>query len=431
MKEASLIFRGLFLLTAGLILGCKSGPFNLIKPATPHEQYERKLINAGLAQSAMGAAWLQTAEQSLQNAVQVNLPYQEKGYFGADKVEAVTFKFKLIRGEKLRVDLVQKPAGRFKIYLDVWLSNESAPPKFLAAADTLTNSVELAASQTSDYLLRIQPELLAGMSYTLSIAKGPSLSGPLKSLKRSQIQSFYGAGRDENTRKHEGVDIFAPFRTPVVAAAGGTVTGVGQNNLGGKVVWLRPEQENYTLYYAHLDEQLVTQGQRVAKGDTLGLVGNTGNAKTTPPHLHFGIYTSGGAIDPLPFIDPLTQELPVVNAATTLLHSTMRNTAKVTIGTLTLPRYTIMRINAASGNNYRIALPDGKVAFLPARSLAPATAAVSSLNLKDSQEVYDQPIENAAVRSVLSPGQKIEILGSFEAYQLIRAGQNDIGWIRK
>ena len=47
---------------------------------------------------------------------------------------------------------------------------------------------------------------------------------------------------------------------------------------------------------------MVSGGNRVRVGDTLGFVGNTGNAKTTPPHLHFGIYTRGGAIDPLPFV---------------------------------------------------------------------------------------------------------------------------------
>ncbi|MGY8915482.1 MAG: peptidoglycan DD-metalloendopeptidase family protein, partial [Flavobacteriales bacterium] len=56
-------------------------------------------------------------------------------------------------------------------------------------------------------------------------------------------------------------------------------------------------------YYAHLDSIIARDGQRVKRGDTLGLVGNTGNARTTPPHLHFGIYGRGtGAINPLSFL---------------------------------------------------------------------------------------------------------------------------------
>lgn len=55
-------------------------------------------------------------------------------------------------------------------------------------------------------------------------------------------------------------------------------------------------------HYAHLDSQLVTSGQRVKRVDAIGLVGNTGNVRITAPHLHFGIYKSGGAVDPRPYI---------------------------------------------------------------------------------------------------------------------------------
>jgi murein DD-endopeptidase MepM/ murein hydrolase activator NlpD len=55
-------------------------------------------------------------------------------------------------------------------------------------------------------------------------------------------------------------------------------------------------------YYAHLDRQLVTAGTYVKEGDLIGLVGSSGNARGSAPHLHFGIYTAGGAVDPLPYI---------------------------------------------------------------------------------------------------------------------------------
>ena len=57
-----------------------------------------------------------------------------------------------------------------------------------------------------------------------------------------------------------------------------------------------------SIYYAHLDSQAVSIGQTVKKGDIVGFMGNTGNAKTTPSHLHFGIYTGSGAIDPILYI---------------------------------------------------------------------------------------------------------------------------------
>jgi len=76
----------------------------------------------------------------------------------------------------------------------------------------------------------------------------------------------------------------------------------GEKGLGGKQVWLRDRKRNQSLYYAHLDSIANIPGS-VKRGDTLGFVGNTGNARTTPPHLHFGIYKSyRGAINPLYFV---------------------------------------------------------------------------------------------------------------------------------
>ena len=77
--------------------------------------------------------------------------------------------------------------------------------------------------------------------------------------------------------------------------------------VGGNVVWLQPLLGNMRLYYAHLDAQYVERGQFVLAGEPIGAVGNTGNAATTPPHLHFGVYVRkpgvrGGARDPVAFL---------------------------------------------------------------------------------------------------------------------------------
>jgi murein DD-endopeptidase MepM/ murein hydrolase activator NlpD len=123
--------------------------------------------------------------------------------------------------------------------------------------------------------------------------------------KRSIIGSFWGATREGGKRKHEGIDIFAAKRTPVVAVNDGIVVDVGNTAKGGKTIWLRSFYDDFYYYYAHLDRQLVRIGESVKKGQYIGTVGNTGNAKLTPPHLHFGIYSFTGAIDPLPHIKDL------------------------------------------------------------------------------------------------------------------------------
>ena len=139
-------------------------------------------------------------------------------------------------------------------------------------------------------------------------AKSKSLRAVSRSLafpvagKRSNIGSFWGASRDGGSRSHEGIDIFAKKGTPVVAIANGTIVSKGRTPLGGKVLWLKPAGHSWSAYYAHLDKQKVKEGQYVRKGQVIGTVGNTGNARHTPSHLHFGIYTGKGAVNPLPYV---------------------------------------------------------------------------------------------------------------------------------
>jgi murein DD-endopeptidase MepM/ murein hydrolase activator NlpD len=153
------------------------------------------------------------------------------------------------------------------------------------------------------YKLLIQPEIAANTPFRLKIFKEPVYHFPVASKGNSSVQSFWGADRDAGRRRHEGIDIFAKRGTPVVAATAGRVSSTGNKGLGGKQVWLRDRERGNSLYYAHLDSIIATPGMKVEPGDTLGLVGNTGNARTTAPHLHFGIYKSyRGAQNPLPYV---------------------------------------------------------------------------------------------------------------------------------
>ena len=109
-------------------------------------------------------------------------------------------------------------------------------------------------------------------------------------------------------RLHEGQDIFAPRDTPVVSATDGVVVRIGENKLGGHTVSvLGPGARTY--YYAHLDHYAegIHVGQLIARGTVIGYIGNTGNARTTPPHLHFGVYGRQGALNPLPLLSDRTQ----------------------------------------------------------------------------------------------------------------------------
>ncbi|MEO9502180.1 M23 family metallopeptidase [Nonlabens ulvanivorans] len=130
----------------------------------------------------------------------------------------------------------------------------------------------------------------------------PQYDFPVAGKDNTAIQSFWGASRGGGSRSHEGNDIFASKGHPVVAITYGTISSIRNRGLGGKQVWVKDYDNGYLHYYAHLDDWIVNEGDMVWSGDTLGYVGNTGNAKNTPPHLHFGIYKNGSAVDPKPFI---------------------------------------------------------------------------------------------------------------------------------
>jgi murein DD-endopeptidase MepM/ murein hydrolase activator NlpD len=125
---------------------------------------------------------------------------------------------------------------------------------------------------------------------------------PVEDVSKTQIANTWHAPRG-NDRLHEGQDIFAPRGTPVLSATEGYIMNIGENNLGGQTVSVIGAGGR-TYYYAHLDSYapLIAEGDYVTKQTLLGYVGTTGNAGGTPPHLHFGVYAPGGAIDPLPLL---------------------------------------------------------------------------------------------------------------------------------
>ena len=128
------------------------------------------------------------------------------------------------------------------------------------------------------------------------------LAMPLEDVTKRQISDTWGAPRGTG-RSHEGQDIFAPKGTPVLSATRGFVYNIGENNLGGQTVSVIGAGGR-VYYYAHLDKYApgLEEGDRVTTNTVLGYVGTTGNAQGTPPHLHFGIYTGSGAINPLPLL---------------------------------------------------------------------------------------------------------------------------------
>ena len=120
-------------------------------------------------------------------------------------------------------------------------------------------------------------------------------------LPEQHLTDTWGAARSQG-RSHEGIDIFAARGTPIRATTQGIVSKVGENTLGGRVVVVvGPGGAGH--YYAHLEDYAdISPNDWVNAGDIIGYVGDSGNAKGTPPHVHYGIYISGSAVNPYPLL---------------------------------------------------------------------------------------------------------------------------------
>jgi len=134
----------------------------------------------------------------------------------------------------------------------------------------------------------------------------------------ARFSDDFGGPRAE-TGFHQGIDLFSANGTPLVAVHDGTLFRVGWNRLGGWRLWLDDGQGNY-FYYAHLSaySDLARDGARVRAGDVIGYMGDTGDARGTPFHLHFEIHPDAGwAVPPIAYVTAWQAATPGVGSAAT------------------------------------------------------------------------------------------------------------------
>lgn len=244
--------------------------------------------------------WEQAFENAKSDSIQVVLPYGEKGTFNAGRLLVYSYTINLKEGETLNVK-IDKDSLQHRVFIDLF-ENKNGSFLPVASASAEENQLNYNPERSGTFKVMIQPQIGSNSNFFLSLNKLPQYGFPVAGKGNASIQSFWQDQRDGGKRVHEGIDIFAKRGTPVVAVADGTVSFTGERGLGGKQVWQRAGLFGNSIYYAHLDAIAVADGTKIKRGDTLGFVGNTGNARTTPPHLHFGIYRVGGAVDPLPFV---------------------------------------------------------------------------------------------------------------------------------
>ncbi|MDO7852167.1 M23 family metallopeptidase [Hymenobacter convexus] len=434
---------GLLLASLLVLGGCSTQQTlqALFQKSTPHEAYARQLHQAGLDQRPAGRAWLRAAAQGLRDSLVVTLPFAETGYFRPERPAAASYRYAVRVGEQVHVSLSLAPGVNARVFVDAFEVGPGRSLLPIISADTLVLDFRYRAENDGQHLLRLQPELLAAGRYTLRLSREPSLSVfPVQGRTDAAVGSFWGAARDAGARQHEGIDIFASRGTPAVAAVAGTVTRTGETPLGGRVVWLAADGHPDHLYYAHLDKQLVTPGQHVQPGDTLGLVGNTGNARTTVPHLHFGIYRSGrGALDPFPFVQRPATPTPTPgpdrrgefvrlrNAGALQSAPNLKKNSKA--GPAAILARTPLLVVGQQGSALRVQLPSGAVGYVAAQGVVGALAApLRRLNLTGLTEIHALPTAVAPAVGALAAGTAVAVLGQADAYSLVRGPRGETGW---
>ena len=412
----------------------------LFQKATPHQANARQLGLAGLDRRPAGRDWLAAAAQALRDSLVVPLPFAETGYFRPEVPAAASYRYAVRAGEQVHVSLALAPGTNARVFLDAFEVASGRGAILLASADTLVLDFHYRVETSGQHLLRVQPELLAAGRYTLRVAREPSLSVfPVRGRTDADAASFWGAGRDGGTRLHEGIDIFAPRGTPALAAADGLVTRTGETPLGGRVVWLAAAARGEQLYYAHLDKQLVSPGQRVRAGDTLGLVGNTGNARTTAPYLHFGIYRNGqGAVDPLPFVQrgataPAPQAGPDRRGEFVRLRSAtvLRPATAATPGTRLgrMSKKLPLLVLGQQGPSLRVQTPTGQIGYVSEQAVVSAGAMpLRRLLLLGPMELRGHPAATAPARVALAARTAVAVLGEANGFSLLRTPQGQTGW---
>ncbi len=423
----------LILLASGLVFSCNTLQTltHTLSPS-PRQLYANGLEKSNLTATSMVQAWLNAGETALHDSILVILPFQETGYFSMTEPQARFYRFDVRDGQVLTLTTVVKSKTNAKLFIDLFtLDNTNWKPLAHADSLTLTHEFEKAGS----CLVRIQPELLINLFYSITLSVTPVLLNPVKGASNKSIGSFYGDPRDGGKRKHEGIDIFAPKGTLVIAPTDGVVARVGSSTLGGKTVWMNDVKRGHSYYFAHLDSQMIKAGAKVKQGDVLGTVGNTGNARTTPSHLHFGVYQNAYK-DPVAYIrtmEKLVNELaPDTLFQSIVFRVNQKNTPLQSGPAAKLPareqldKDVYLKVIAQSKEWYRVLTADEQEGYVEKRKVNVANKG-NRFTIRKTIPLLSEASNEAVPVGMLS-GQ-VEGLATFKNFNFVKTPQGQMGWI--
>jgi murein DD-endopeptidase MepM/ murein hydrolase activator NlpD len=422
------------LLLLFLVAGCTSfKKLVQIDVPSPREKYLDGLDKSNLLASAMGKSWVAAGNVADHDSMIVTLPFRETGFFAAAEPQARFYRFDVKDGQVLTLTSLIKTKANATLFIDLFTLEEGNWKNVEHADSTLTITHEF--SESGSCLVRLQPELLVNMYYSITLSVTPVLLNPVKGASNKSIGSFYGDPRDGGKRKHEGVDIFAPKGTLVVAPTDGLITSVGNSALGGKTVWMNDVKRGHSYYFAHLDSQIVRRGMKVKQGDAIGLVGNTGNAKNTPSHLHFGVYQQASK-DPIAYIrtmEKLVNEMMPDTLFQSLVFRVKQKSAPLRTGPnkkqeiyQELSKDTWVKVIGRSNDWYRVVTAAGKEGYVELRDIIPAENG-NHFVVKNEASLLSEAHIGAVPIGVVT-GHAVG-LASHNNFRFIRTDDGLTGWV--
>jgi len=438
VKFVSRILFSTSILLLILSISCKQEQVSKeFKPTNAHELYIYSLEQANLQNSVLYKRFEQASVDALTKALLIPIPYSEIFYIDHTNPDAYGYRFSLKKGQKLNVKAELLANDSLGLFIDVFRIKDTANTSWYKVSSSSEDSLylEFVVRRNAEYILRIQPELLCDVQCKVEIEIESSMHFPVLGLNKNSIQSFFGDPRDGGKRDHHGVDIFAARNTDVITSADGYITRTGNSKIGGKYVWTYYPSLRINCYYAHLETISIKNRQKVKAGTKIGTVGNSGNAKYTPPHLHFGIYQSGlGPVDPYYFIATDNLKSGKISERLEMFGNLARtNSGKVLLYSnnrvFELPSNSSLNICAINSTKFRVKLPDGRIGFIDINQIEVSDKPIIVGTNSKLANLYNTPDEGALIIMDQINVDQIDFLSKFNNYYFVRLGSGRTGWL--
>ena len=398
------------------------------------------MVDLGIGDTQLYKNWVDADLRAQSNPVPIKAPFQETFYFDDLETDAYGYEFSIDQGQRTTISITQLRGDLGILFMDLFqiVTDTLQPLRHIASSDTSSNLIIIEHQHAGSVMLRVQPELLRTGVYNLKIQVEPSLAFPVSGGEERDIGSLFGVPRDAGKRVHEGIDIFAKRHTPIVSVSDCKITFAGEKegSLGGTVIWARDTLRDLTVYYAHLQEVYVEEGDYVQRGDTIGSNGNSGNASTTYPHLHFGIYENG-AIDPFPYVVEKRSTPSSILADSKWLNQAVRIDNPDGINRNLYSR----RLNQFMSHNeyakvigitstyYKVKKVTGQVSYVFYDHIDPLDRPIQRITLKDEINLYDKPDTDIARSDIIPEGSTLKILARAGAVSFCELQNGAQGWV--